>query len=177
MRFSKKWLLAIGVVPALAIAFGAYAYFTSTGTGTGTATVGSAGATVSIDGTIDPTNGVEDGPNHLVPGDTTGAEVTFRITNDGSATAYVQNIYLDGVDAYTDDTKNELIADCVGSWFTMDAVSVEKSIPAGEFINAPNLGKLKLVDYVDPDTEKPVDQTACQGAYIVAHFTTVDPAS
>jgi hypothetical protein len=141
---SKRVLVPLAAVAALAIAGIAYAYFTSTGTGSGSATVGSAANLTIDDVTITGT---------LYPGDTTGASVSFTINNPGSSAVQVDKVVAD-TSAGTNGITG-LPNGCSAGDFHFADVSVNTEIPAGGHYDG--TGTLTMDDSGS-------NQDACQSA-------------
>src|SRR5690349_8552459 len=82
---SKRALVAVGCIAALAVAAVAYAYFTSTGSGTATAKVGTSSA-VTLKGTV---------TGNLYPG--ASSQVAFTVDNPSGGAQRVGTITLTGI--------------------------------------------------------------------------------
>lgn len=144
----KRWVAALGVVAALAIAGAAVAYFTAQGSGTGSATVGSVTSGLVIHG--DVASG-----SYLFPG---GDPVTvpITVTNNGAAAAHVGTVTLTKVATDSNHTGCDVTA------FTMDPVTVNQTVGTGATSTEVD-GSLKM-----SDTD--ANQDACKGASLTLTF-------
>ncbi|HLI32021.1 MAG TPA: hypothetical protein VKU89_04680 [Solirubrobacteraceae bacterium] len=140
-------VLPIALAVALA-ASGAFAYFTLTGSGSGEATVGSSSGKISINGTTKGT---------LYPGAEAVVELTVK--NESPGTVYVNQVTLHSITTSASGCKTELGTS--SSWFEMGAVTVAKTLNAGESTTA--TGKLKMINASE-------NQNACQGAKLTLAF-------
>lgn len=142
---SKRALVAIGCIAAIAVAAVAYAYFTSTGSGTATAKVGTASA-VTLKGTV---------AGNLYPG--ASSQVTFTVDNPSSGAQRVGTISLTGI---TVDAGHSTCSVTIGGGtpdFSMPAVAVNATFPSGNGQAVTPKGTLTMND-------TGVNQNACQGA-------------
>lgn len=142
---SKRVLVAFGCVAALAVAAVAYAYFTSTGSGTATAKVGTS-SPVTLKGTV---------TGNLYPG--SSSQVSFTVDNPSSGAQRVGTITLTGI---TVDAGHSTCSTTIGGGnpdFSMPAVAVNATFPAGNGQAVTPKGTLTMND-------TGVNQNACQGA-------------
>ena len=138
MRFTRKRMIALGLVASLAIAGFAYAFWTGSGSGTGTGTVGTT-SSVTITGTVAP--GISPGANRAV---------SFTAANPSSSSAQVTTLHLVGV------TSNA--AGCTGADFTMADVTESHQVPGNATAEPlPTNGSLVYA-------ETGVNQDACKSA-------------
>jgi hypothetical protein len=141
-KFSRKALVAGGLVATLGVGGIAFAYFTANGSGTGSASVGSA-SPITISASA---------PDALYPAGP-ARDVTITVTNPGSGAQHVGSVSLDSVDA---DTA------CVTSVFTMPAVTVDQTLAAGA--STVVHGNLSMADSGS-------DQNNCQGASLTLNLS------
>jgi hypothetical protein len=154
-RFSRKALVAGGLVATLGLGGIAFAYFTNSGSGTGTASVGTS-SEITLDGTI---------TGDLYPaGD--AASVSVLVTNPGSGSQHVGSVHLDSIDA---DAGHPLCVVTVGGVnpaFSMSDILVgatlTKSGTAGD--NTTVLGSLQMND-------TGISQNSCQGATLTLNLS------
>ncbi len=142
---SKRTLVAIGCLAALAVASIAYAYFTSTGSGTATAKVGSS-SPVILKGTV---------AGNLFPG--ASSQVSFTVDNPSSGTQRVGTISLTGI---TVDAGHSTCSTTISGGtpdFSMPAVAVNATFAPGNGQAVTPKGTLTMND-------TGVNQNACQGA-------------
>ena len=149
---TRKRAFALTAIGALALAAGAYAYFTSTGSGTATATVGS-GSAVTIKGTVGST---------LYPGG--NATVTFTVDNPSSAAQRVGTITLASIAVDAGHSTCSVVTTGGNPDFTMPAVAVNATFPAGTAQAVTPKGALTMND-------TGVSQDACQGATLTLNLT------
>jgi hypothetical protein len=142
-KFSRKALVAGGLVATLGVGGIAFAFFTANGSGTGSASVGSP-SPITISASA---------PDALYPAGP-AADVTITVTNPGSGSQHVGSVSLDSVDA-----SNAL---CDTSAFTMDAVTVNQTIAPGD--NTVVHGSLSMTDTGS-------DQNDCQGASLTLNLS------
>jgi hypothetical protein len=115
----KKVAAAVAGVALLGGGIAAYAYFTSSGTGNGSAGVGTSTAF---------TVGNFSASGSLYPGDTTGAAVSYRITNPSSGHQGVQTVGVavandGGSPAVILNSAGSPVAGCLASWFSAGSSS------------------------------------------------------
>ena len=149
---SKRAALVLGCVALLAIAAVAYAYFTSTGSGTATAKVGTSSA-VTLKGTV---------TGNLYPG--ASSQVSFTVDNPSSGAQRVGTITLTGI---TVDAGHSTCSTAIGGAtpdFSMPAVTVNATFPAGNGQAVTPKGTLTMND-------TGVNQNACQGAELTLALT------
>jgi hypothetical protein len=106
---TKKRVLVLGVIAALAVAGVAIAYFTSTGTGTGSASVGKASAyTVTVS---------SDTSNGLYPG--AGEEtLTYKVKNNSAGPQNLESTSASVASSGGNITEGGTpVAGCKASWF------------------------------------------------------------
>jgi hypothetical protein len=149
---TKRILVALGCVSALAVAGIALAYFTSTGSGTGTATAGSS-SSVTLHATIS---------SSLFPG--SSSPVTFTVDNPSSGvqrvgTVSLASISVDGAHSTCSTTITGGNPD-----FTMAAVPVNQVINPGNGQSVSATGTLTM-------NETGTNQDPCQGATLTLHLT------
>src|SRR4051794_3537941 len=95
-KFTKKRLLVLASVTALALAGIAFAFFSSTGTGGGTGSVANpAAGSITLTGTV---------TSALVPGG--NSSVTFKAANGTSSALHVDKVHLVSVTADTTPPHN-----------------------------------------------------------------------
>ncbi len=146
---SRKWVVLLGGVLALAVAGGAIAYWTGGGTGSGSATAGTSG-TVALTATIG--SGIALGLH--VP-------VTFKAANASSSAIRVTTVHLVGVEADAGHSG------CVTADFTMEDVTQNHDVPAGATAETlPQNGTLVYADTA-------VSQDACKGATLTLTLSSV----
>src|SRR4051794_31813014 len=141
----KRALVAISCVTALAVAAAAYAYFTSTGSGTATAKVGTSSA-ITLKGTIS---------GNLYPG--ASSQVSFTVDNPSSGAQRVGTISLTGITVDAGHSTCSTVITGGNPDFTMPAVAVNATFPAGNGQAVTPKGTLTMND-------TGVNQNACQGA-------------
>jgi hypothetical protein len=142
---SKRAIVAICCLSALAVAAVAYAYFTSTGSGTATAKVGTSSA-VTLKGTVS---------GNLYPG--SSSQVSFTVDNPSSGAQRVGTISLTGI---TVDAGHSTCSTAITGGnpdFSMPAVAVNATFPSGNGQAVTPKGTLTMND-------TGVNQNACQGA-------------
>lgn len=142
---SKRVLLAVSCLGALAVAAVAYAYFTSTGSGTGTAKVGTSSA-VTLKATV---------AGNLYPG--ASQQVSFTVDNPSAGAQRVGTITLTGI---TVDAGHSTCATTISGGnpdFSMPAVAVNATFPSGNGQAVTPKGTLTMND-------TGVNQNPCQGA-------------
>jgi hypothetical protein len=141
----KRTVLAISCLAALAVAAAAYAYFTSTGSGTATAKVGTSSA-VTLKGTV---------TGNLYPG--ASSQVSFTIDNPSGGAQRVGTITLTGITVDAGHSTCSTVITGGNPDFTMPAVAVNATFPAGNGQAVTPKGTLTMND-------TGVNQNACQGA-------------
>jgi len=153
-KFTKKRLLVLASVTALALAGIAFAFFSSTGSGTGSAGVGSAASALTLHGSI---------TGSLSPGDS--KSVSLTADNSNSAAVKLHNVTgTVSVDA------THLTAGCLASNFTFDngsggAITEDQSIPANSTATAlTNSGTVSM-----PTSAS--NQDVCQGATLTLNLS------
>jgi len=142
---SKRALVAIACIGALAVAAVAYAYFTSTGSGTATAKVGTSSA-VTLKGTV---------TGNLYPG--ASSQVSFTVDNPSTGTQRVGTITLTGIAVDAGHSTCSAVITGGNPDFTMAPVAVNATFPAGNGQAVTPKGTLAMND-------TGVSQNACQGA-------------
>lgn len=142
---SKRALVAISCLSALAVAAVAYAYFTSTGSGTATAKVGTSSA-VTLKGTV---------TGNLYPG--SSSQVSFTVDNPSGGAQRVGTISLTGITVDAGHSTCSVVISGGTPDFTMPAVAVNATFPAGNGQAVTPKGTLTMND-------TGVNQNACQGA-------------
>jgi len=142
---SKRSLIAISCIGALAIAAAAYAYFTSTGSGTATAKVGTSSA-VTLKGTV---------AGNLYPG--ASSQVSFTVDNPSSGAQRVGTISLTGITVDAGHSTCSVVITGGNPDFTMPAVAVNATFPSGNGQAVTPKGTLTMND-------TGLNQNACQGA-------------
>jgi hypothetical protein len=142
---SKRALIAISCIGALAVAAAAYAYFTSTGSGTATAKVGTSSA-VTLKGTV---------TGNLYPG--SSSQVSFTVDNPSSGAQRVGTITLTGITVDAGHSTCSAVITGGNPDFTMPAVAVNATFPAGNGQAVTPKGTLTMND-------TGLNQNACQGA-------------
>ena len=142
---SRKTLVIVGCVAALAVAAAAYAYFTSTGSGTATAKVGTSSA-VTLKGTV---------AGNLYPG--ASSQVTFTVDNPSSGAQRVGTITLTGITVDAGHSTCSVVITGGNPDFTMAPVAVNATFPSGNGQAVTPKGTLTMND-------TGVSQNACQGA-------------
>ena len=153
-KFTKKRLLLVTSVTALALAGIALAFFSSTGSGTGSAGVGSAGTALTLHGSI---------TGSLSPGDS--KSVSLTADNSNSAAVKLHNV----TGTVTVDTPHAT-AGCAASNFTFDngsggAITEDQSIPANSTGTAlTNSGTVSM-----PTSSS--NQDVCQGASLTLNLS------
>ncbi len=141
--FSRKALVAGGLVATLGLGGIAFAYFTQSGSGTGSASVGSSAA-ITLSASA---------PTAVTPAGVT-SDVAIVVTNPGSGSQHVNSVSLTSVDASD--------VNCVTSAFSMPSVTVNQTLAAGAFTTVH--GTLSMAD-------NGLNQDACQGASLTLHLT------
>jgi hypothetical protein len=143
-KFSRKALVAGGLVATLALGGIAYAYFTTSGAGEGSATVGDSSALV-LYGTA---------AEAVYPG--TSSDVSFTVDNSSSGHQLLDTIHLDSVttDAVGCDTDD----------FTMDDVVAGEDFASGNGQTVAAHGTLEMANTA-------VSQDACKNADLVLHLS------
>jgi len=149
---SKRAIVAICCLSALAVAAVAYAYFTSTGSGTATAKVGTSSA-VTIKGTV---------AGNLYPG--ASSQVSFTIDNPSSGTQRVGTISLTGITVDAGHSTCSAVITGGNPDFTMPAVAVNATFAPGNGQAVTPKGTLTMND-------TGVNQNACQGAELTLAFS------
>jgi hypothetical protein len=149
---TKKRVVAITAVGALALAAGAYAYFSSTGSGTATASVGSSTA-MTIKGTVS---------SNLYPGGS--SPVSFTIDNPSSGAQRVGTISLTSIAVDAGHSTCSKVISGGNPDFTMAPVVVNKVFPSGNGQTVTQTGTLAMND-------TGVNQDACQGATLTLSLT------
>lgn len=142
---SKRALVVLGCVGALAIGAVAYAYFTSTGSGTATAKVGTSSA-VTLKGTVS---------GNLYPG--ASSQVSFTVDNPSSGAQRVGTITLTGITVDAAHSTCSTVISGGNPDFSMPAVTVNATFPSGNGQAVTPKGTLTMND-------TGVNQNACQGA-------------
>lgn len=142
---SKRAIVAIGCLSALAVAAVAYAYFTSTGSGTATAKVGTASA-VTLKGTV---------AGNLYPG--SSSQVSFTVDNPSGGAQRVGTISLTGITVDAGHSTCSVVITGGTPDFSMPAVAVNATFPPGNGQAVTPKGTLTMND-------TGVNQNACQGA-------------
>jgi len=142
---SKRALVAIGCLSALAVAAVAYAYFTSTGSGTATAKVGTSSA-VTLKGTV---------TGNLYPG--SSSQVSFTVDNPSGGAQRVGTISLTGITVDAGHSTCSVVITGGNPDFTMPAVAVNATFPPGNGQTVTPKGTLTMND-------TGLNQNACQGA-------------
>lgn len=142
---SKRALVALTCLSALALAAVAYAYFTSTGSGTATAKVGTSSA-VTLKGTVS---------GNLYPG--SSSQVSFTVDNPSSGAQRVGTISLTGITVDAGHSTCSVVITGGNPDFTMPAVAVNATFPSGNGQAVTPKGTLTMND-------TGVNQNACQGA-------------
>jgi hypothetical protein len=142
---SKRALVAISCLSALAVAAVAYAYFTSTGSGTATAKVGTSSA-VTLKGTV---------TGNLYPG--SSSQVSFTVDNPSGGAQRVGTISLTGITVDAGHSTCSVVITGGNPDFTMPAVAVNATFPAGAGQAVTPKGTLTMND-------TGLNQNACQGA-------------
>lgn len=149
---TRKRVLALVAIGALAVTAGAYAYFTSSGSGTATATVGS-GSAVTIKGTVG---------SNLYPGG--NATVTFTVDNPSSAAQRVGTISLASISVDAGHSTCSKVITGGNPDFTMPAVVVNQTFGTGNNQSVTPTGTLTMKD-------TGISQDACQGATLTLNLT------
>lgn len=142
---SKRALVALVCLSALALATVAYAYFTSTGSGTATAKVGTSSA-VTLKGTVS---------GNLYPG--SSSQVSFTVDNPSSGAQRVGTISLTGITVDAGHSTCSVVITGGNPDFAMPAVTVNATFPPGNGQAVAPKGTLTMND-------TGVNQNACQGA-------------
>lgn len=142
---SKRAIVAIGCISALAVAAVAYAYFTSTGSGTATAKVGTS-STITVKGTVS---------GNLYPG--ASSQVSFTVDNPSSGTQRVGTISLTGITVDAAHSTCSTVISGGNPDFSMPAVAVNATFAPGNGQAVTPKGTLTMND-------TGVSQNACQGA-------------
>jgi hypothetical protein len=153
-KFTKKRLLIVASVTALALAGIAYAFFSSTGSGTGSAGVGSAATGLTLHGSI---------TGSLSP----GGSKTVSLTADNTNTADVK---LHNVTGTVSVDQTHVDAGCAATDFTFDngsggAITEDQNIPAStNGVALTNDGTVSM-----PTSSS--NQDACQGASLTLNLS------
>lgn len=142
-KFTRKTMVAGGLVLTLGVGGMAFAFFTQSGSGTGTASVGTSSA-ITLSATA---------PTAVTPAGVT-SDVAIVVTNPGSGSQHVASVSLASVDA-----SNAL---CDTSAFSMPAVSVNTTLAAGGSVT--KHGTLSMAD-------NGLNQDDCQGASLTLNLT------
>lgn len=142
---SKRAIVALSCLSALAVAAVAVAYFTSTGSGTATAKVGSS-SPVTLKGTV---------VGNLYPG--SSSQVSFTVDNPSTGAQRVGTITLTGITADAGHPTCSVVITGGNPDFTMPAVTVNATFPGGNGQAVTPKGTLTMND-------TGVSQNACQGA-------------
>lgn len=142
---SKRAIVAICCLSALAVAAVAYAYFTSTGSGTATAKVGTSSA-VTLKGNVS---------GNLYPG--SSSQVSFTVDNPSSGAQRVGTISLTGITVDAGHSTCSVVITGGNPDFSMPAVAVNATFPSGNGQAVTPKGTLTMND-------TGVNQNACQGA-------------
>ena len=141
----KRVIIGLAGVCVVAIAAVAYAYFTSTGSGTATAKVGTSSA-VTLKGTVS---------GNLYPG--ASSQVSFTVDNPSSGAQRVGTITLTGITVDAGHSTCSVTISGGNPDFSMPAVAVNATFPAGNGQAVTPKGTLTMND-------TGVNQNACQGA-------------
>lgn len=149
---TKRRVLGLVTIGALAAAAGAYAYFTSTGSGTATATVGN-GSAMTIKGTV---------ASNLYPGGS--SPVTFTVDNPSSGSQRIGTITLASIAVDAGHSGCSKVITGGNPDFTMAPVVVNKVFPSGNGQSVTPSGSLVMND-------TGVSQDACQGATLTLSLT------
>jgi hypothetical protein len=145
-RFTKKRLLVLASITALAVAGIAYAFFSSTGTGDGSGSVANPTTTSAI-----TVHGSTTGD--LVPG---GAQtVTFTADNSSGSPLRLGTIHLVSV---TPDASHTACTQALGG-FAMSDVPVNADIPSGNTNSVTPTGSLTMGNTGNQDDCKDADLT------------------
>ena len=154
-RFSRKALVAGGLVATLALGGIAFAYFTNSGSGTGSASVGSS-SPITLAGTITGT---------LYPAGN-AASVSVLVTNPGAGSQHVGSVHLDSIDADIDHASCVTTVGGVNPAFSMSDITVNttltKSGTAGDHVT--KVGSLQMND-------TGAAQDGCQGATLTLNLS------
>ena len=153
-RFSRKALVAGGLVATLALGGIAFAYFTDSGSGTGTASVGSS-TPIDLVGTITGT---------LYPaGD--AASVSVLVTNLGSGSQHVDDVHLDSITSDAGPTC-DVSVDGLNPAFSMSDIPVDTTLTKSGTLgdNVTKVGSLQMND-------TGISQDDCQGAELTLHLS------
>jgi hypothetical protein len=153
---TRKRVLLVGMVAAVAVAAVAYGFFSTTGTGSGTAATASAPSTI----TVNQTGGAITG---LYPGGS-AKSLSGNFTNNGTGAVHIASVSATissvdkavGAPAGTCDTSNYSI--------TGSPATVNSSIPTGT-----NVGSWSGLSVQMNETN--VNQDACQGATVHISYT------
>jgi len=145
-KFSRKALVAGGLVATLALGGIAFAYFSTTGAGDATATVGTSEALVIHGSAADL----------LYPG--TSSTVSFTVDNGSAGHQRVAKIHL--VSVSTDLAH----ADCVVADFTMSDVTANQDFAHGDGQAVTETGTLSMANTA-------VSQDACKDAPLTLHLS------
>jgi hypothetical protein len=172
LRLSKKGVVALTTVAALALAGAAIAYFTTTGSGTGTASVGNS-SNLTVTGTS---------ASALYPG--TSSTVSFTVSNPSSGHQRLGSITLSAVHACTGAGSSWNGSTCSNSGteqttcesfdtaassttdnFSMPVVASNTDFGPGNNQTVTQTGTLAMNDLNS-------SQNSCQGASLTLSFTT-----
>jgi hypothetical protein len=149
-RFSRKALVAGGLVAPLGLGGIAFAYFTSTGAGHGSATVGESSPVE-----LTQTNTLSD----MFPG-SAAQDIDLNVDNPGGGNEYVGTVSI-SIDPLS------LPAGCSAGWFTITNAAVADNVSPGAthaYLGADTGASIKL-------DESGGSQDACQGADLVLDFS------
>src|ERR1700750_751354 len=142
---SKRAVVALACLSALALATVAYAYFTSAGSGTATAKVGTSSA-ITVKGP---------GPGNPSPG--ASSQVSFTVDNPSSGSQRVGTISLTGITVDGAHSTCSTVISGGNPDFSMPAVAVNATFAPGTGQAVTPKGTLTMND-------TGVNQNACQGA-------------
>lgn len=145
-KFSRKALVAGGLVATLALGGIAFAYFSTTGAGDATATVGTSEALVIHGSAADL----------LYPG--TSSTVSFTVDNGSPGHQQLGTITLDSV------STDAAHPDCVVTDFTMDDVAANQDFAHGDGQAVTETGILSMAN-------TGVSQDGCKDAPLTLHLS------
>jgi hypothetical protein len=145
-KFSRKALVAGGLVATLALGGIAFAYFTTTGAGSATATVGTSEALVIHGSAADL----------LYPG--TSSTVSFTVDNGSPGHQRVAKIHLVSVSTDVDHSA------CVVADFTMPDVNANQDFANGDGQAVTQTGTLSMANTA-------ISQDACKDAPLTLHLS------
>jgi len=152
-KFTKKRLLVLTSITALALAGIAFAFFSSTGTGSGTGSVANPTTTSAITVTGTVTTAEYPGGN---------STVTFKAANSLSQAVQVHNIQLVSV---TPDAGHSSCVTTVPTVFSMSDVTEDHLVPANATAETlPTNGTLAMADSGS-------SQDNCKGATLTLSLT------